>query len=444
MVGTRLALALSFAVALAVAGCGDDDAPSDDASRPRSDASVEDTAVQLDDAGTDAGSARTDSGPPPPPSVELGRHDVAVVSTVQIIPGDGLPPEAPAMTSNNNLDVVRHSDGRIYLAWRTGPDHFASDETRIHVVSSIDEETWEYEASFFLESDLREPRFLSLGDRVFLYLARLGTNPLAFEPQGMSFSERSPDGTWSPLTETYRPGFIPWRTRIERGTPFMVAYLGGEHIYTFDGIPLEIELLTTSDGREWVAYDADRPVVSRGGGSETDFVLADDGSLFGVIRNEAGDETGWGSKICRAPATDITDWTCVSDPRKYDSPLMFWYDGEAYLIARRNVTETGNYDLMQRRLNMAAQTARYQLDYIGQPKRCALWRYVQDEDRIAFVLDLPSRGDTCFPSIVSTDEPGRFVVYNYSSPIDGPELTWNEGQRGPTNIYRHELVLTPR
>src|SRR5687767_15052749 len=81
-----------------------------------------------------------DAGPPAPPKVELGRHDVKVVSTEKVIPGPGLPPEAPAQNSNNNLDVVRFKD-RVYLAWRTGPDHYASPQVRIHVVSSTDEKT---------------------------------------------------------------------------------------------------------------------------------------------------------------------------------------------------------------------------------------------------------------------------------------------------------------
>jgi hypothetical protein len=64
---------------------------------------------------------------------------------------------------------------------------------------------------------------------------------------------------------------------------------------------------------------------------------------------------------------------------------------------------------------------------------------VQGEDRVAFVLDLPSRGDTCFPSMLPMSEDGRLVVYDYSSDIDGPELPWAAGQRRETFVYRHEL-----
>ncbi len=379
-----------------------------------------------------------------PPRPQPGRHTVTIVDTRRVVPSASLPPETRPLNSNNNLDVVRHTDGRVYLVWRTAPDHYASPDAVMYAISSTDETTWRYESRFSLATDLREPRLLSWNNELFLYVARLGTNRLSFDPMGMSFSRRAADGSWSALAEFYRPGFIGWRARVERGTPYLVAYLGGEHIYRFDNIPLDVELLTTSDGMTWRGVNAAMPVVAHGGGSETDFTIGDDGTLFAVTRNEAGDDTGWGSNVCRAPAGDITRWRCHNDPRKFDSPYMFWHDGEAYLIARRNVSFTGNYDLMRRGIDRTAQTVMYQLDYRNRPKRCSLWRYDQATDAIVFMLDLPSRGDTCFPAVISSAVPGEFAVYNYSSDIDGPDVPWGTGQEGPTFIYRSLLRFTPR
>jgi len=261
---------------------------------------------------------------------------------------------------------------------------------------------------------------------------------------GVVVTERGGTGTWSEPEDIGLTGYVAWRTRMERGTPYMTAYLGGEHIYRFDGIPLSVDLLTTADGRTWTAADPARRTVYMGGGSEADFVVADDGTLFGVIRNEAGDATGWGSEVCRADPGDLAGWRCVIDPKKYDSPLMLWHDGEAYLIARRNVTATGHYDLMHDRGTAMWRTIQYQTDYSNQPKRCSLWRYVQDEDRIAYILDLPSNGDTCFPAALSGESPDEIIVYNYSSDVDADPLTWAVGQRGETFIYRHVLRFTRR
>ncbi len=138
------------------------------------------------DPGRDASSedAPEDAGPWVP-KAEPGLHAVTVVDTRQVIPGPGLPAESPAQNSNNNLDVVRHG-GKVYLAWRTGPDHYASDKTKLYVLSSSDEKTWSFETEVSAGFDLREPRFLSLNGSLFLYLARLGNDPNRFEPKGMS------------------------------------------------------------------------------------------------------------------------------------------------------------------------------------------------------------------------------------------------------------------
>ena len=55
------------------------------------------------------------------------------------------------------------------------------------------------------------------------------------------------------------------------------------------------------------------------------------------------------------------------------------------------------------------------------------------------MLDLPSRGDTCFASILPLN-PYNYLVFNYTSPLEGDDVSWVDGQSGPTLIYT--LVLT--
>jgi len=399
------------------------------------------------DAGFDAprpDAPRLDAGPPAPPPSEPGRHEVTIEESRRIVPSEGLPPEAPAQTSNNNLDVIRF-EGRVYLAFRTGPYHFASPEVRIHVVSSEDEVTWRYEHTFSRATDLREPRFLEIGGALFLYLAELGTNRLDFEPMQSLVSERGADGAWSELAPL--EGFgnaILWRARVERGTAYATAYFGGEMVYDFLPDPrIRVELFTTDDGRTFRHVDEARPALYVGGASETDFSVGVDGTVFGVMRQEAGDATGMGSRVCHTTIDRLAEWTCHVDRRKFDSPLAFFHDGEHYLVARRNVTEDGYYDVATEG-DVAVRSIRNQGFYTNTPKRCALWRWIPDEDRVAFVLDLPSAGDTCFPGRLDGARPDEVVVYDYSSDPAMGELAWNDGQVGPTFIYRHVLRFTPR
>ena len=351
----------------------------------------------------------------------------------QVIPSEALPAETPTQNANNNLDAVAYK-GRVFIAWRTAPYHFADRNTELFVVSTEDHQTYRFEGRFFMETDLREMRFLVLGDKLLMYYAVLGTNPIAFEPQGMMVTEYLGPDDWTEPEYFYGEGFIPWRTKVIDGVPYMIAYEGGENIYEIDGEPIRVHWLTTEDGREWTPVVPDQPVVLEGGSSETDFVIMDEGAIVAVSRNEAGDEAfGWGSKICRAEPESPGDWRCVSDPRKYDSPLLFRQGAEIVLIARRNVTDTGNYDLGEGD-TPAERTSKNLIAYSGKPKRCALWRVHPTELSVTHVLDLPSKGDTCFPAIVRQSDTS-VLVYNYTSPIEGDDLSWIAGQGGPTLIY---------
>src|SRR5262249_43199619 len=149
-----------------------------------------------------------------------------------------------------------------------------------------------------------------------------------------------------------------------------------------------------------------------------------------------GDELRWGSKICTAPAGDLGNWTCRGDPKKYDSPLVFRHHQDVYLIGRRNVTPSGNYDLHRDDLSAADQTSTYEVEYSFEPKRCSLWRVDPQALSVSFVLDLPSRGDTCFASILKRSDKD-YAVYNYTSSLEGGnDPSWIAAQGQPTLIYR--------
>ena len=366
--------------------------------------------------------------------------EITITEVTQLVPSSHLPASVQPQDANNNLDVVAHND-RVFFAFRSAPNHFASTETVMHVISGEDGLHFDrHELSIARATDLREPRFLSWRGTLFLYVAVLGTNPTAFEPQGTLVSRYEGPGQWSEPEPIFETGFIPWRTRILGGVPSLTGYVGGENIYENDGEGIIVTWLSSDDGLNWYPRVGDDGVVLRGGGSETDLTLLDDGTVIAVSRNEAGDETGWGSKICRGEAMNPTTWTCIADKRKYDSPLVFRHGTQVLLIGRRQVTETGFFDLEQSEGSHKEKTTAYQLEYWRTPKRCALWEIDPNSLEVSWLVDLPSRGDTCFASILPLDA-HRYAVYNYTSPLDGPDLAWLDGQLGPTVIYRAVLSL---
>ena len=429
-------LVVSLGLACLQVACGDNDAPP----VPADTATAPVDTVEADDLATpDA----PDSGPAAPVGIcgvlsslcgGMTVTEPTVGQAVQVAPSDGMPPEVVSQKAHNNLDVAWF-EGRLWFAFRTGPNHFADTAVVMYVVSTTDLIAWRFEGEFALGTDVREPQLVGFDGELLLYFAVLGSNPLDFEPQGVKRTTYQSPGSWTTPQDVFEPGFVPWRIRSKDDRLEVLGYTGGENVYDVDGDPLRIAWLVSDDGQTWSARVPGQPVVLEGGGSETDLAELPDGSIVAVVRNEAGDATGFGSKICRAPAEALGDWECVADPRKYDSPLVFSEGGVVYLIARRNLTETGNYDLGETDKDPADRYLSYQGAYWEAPKRCSLWTVDPQALVVEHVLDLPSKGDTCFPEALRL-EAGRWLVFNYTSPYDGDdEPKWWEGQLAPTLIY---------
>lgn len=371
---------------------------------------------------------------PPEPSV-------TVEGFRQVVPGPGLPDDLRVQAANNNLSIARH-EGRLFLAWRTAPSHFASEDAELLIVSTEDERSWRFEGRFALGRDLREPQLVSTDDGLWLYLAKLGTDVIAFEPGGTVRARYTGPGEWSEPEDFGPEGLIVWRLdRLADGRFHLFGYTGGEGEYSSTYTPISVHWWVSDDAVDWEPADGDDGVVLTGGGSETSAQLLDDGSLVAVVRSESGrpDGTGFGSYVCTAPADDLGTWTCDDDPRKYDSPLLLRAAGRVWLVGRRQVAYDGAFDLGLDR-PWSTNHFDYLTKYSGTPKRCAVWTVDPATRAVDFVADLPSQGDTCFPDAVEDGEEA-VILYNYSNDPALPELTWFEGQLAPTNVYRQRLVL---
>ena len=350
---------------------------------------------------------------------------------VQVVPGPGLPPEVKCKVSNNNLDLVRF-DRRLFFAFRTGPFHFASPYTVMYIVSSPDEgKTWELENKIAIGADMREPRFLVLGDRLLFYFFEAGKNPFGFTPRHIWAMERLSQGSWSEKQAVYEPACVLWRAKVRNGKAYVSMYCGADKEYVGGNDAIGIRFLTTVDGYHFEPVTPGKPVVSSGG-SEMDFDFDAAGDLYAVIRNEAGDGKSWQSKVCTAPARDLSAWTCAASDYKFDSPLAFTHQDNIYVIARLN--PDGPYDKRQRWLPNPVESLYYLARYWWTPKRTALYQIDKATLSAKPVLEFPGRGDTAFPALVEID-PDHFLMYNYSSDPQGRDRVWMSGQLHRTNIY---------
>jgi len=118
--------------------------------------------------------------------------------------------------------------------------------------------------------------------------------------------------------------------------------------------------------------------VYRGGASEVGWTFDLEGTFWGVLRNEDGDDSGWGSRIARAKAGDIGNWELYprggkSDPNIYESPRMFRHGNEVFLVARRdNEGVYWNHDMDS--LPWELQHDLILAEYSARPHRTSVWR----------------------------------------------------------------------
>jgi hypothetical protein len=170
-----------------------------------------------------------------------------------------------------------------------------------------------------------------------------------------------------------------------------------------------------------------------------------DGRLWAVLRNEDGDTTGFGSNVCTAEVGHYGHWQCAaqSDPYRFDSPRMFRHGKDLYLVARRD--PIGPFDEGLDGGTFADLKLKYLVDYSSRAKRSALYQIDRDARKVVWLFDLPGDGDTAFPGIARLDA-HRFLIANYTSPLDMPDLSWLGGQTCScgTKIYLQTISFVPK
>jgi hypothetical protein len=360
-------------------------------------------------------------------------------SPLAVVPSPALPSGLGLGPANNNLSIALH-EGRLFLAFRTAPTHFASAQARLVVLSSDDlGRTWSFETSFATGRDLREPFLLEVAGRLHLYFAELGSRIYTFEPQSLWRTSRCGPRCWTPPLRWGAPEEVAWDFKVRRGRAWMTSYRGKR--YELGSRPVEVRFQTSTDGVDWT--DAAEGPVYRGGATESSFEFDLDGRLWAVTRNEDGDASGFGSHLVSAPPASPGEWRFPdrSDPSKYDSPRLFRHGKDLYLLARRDLGPPPGtrFAAAPKDLRRLLVWAAYSL----QPKRTALYRLDPDSRRFEAVLDLPSAGDTAFPSVVRLS-PHEFLVANYSSAFRHEDRSWLWGQLNSTGILlRPAAVRAP-
>ena len=251
-----------------------------------------------------------------------------------LVPSENIPKEIVIQRGNNNLDLTRFGD-RFYFAFRTAPTHFASKKTKLYVLSTADRKSWRLEFEVHLGTDMREPRFAALDDRLFFYFFEAGKNPLGFQPAHVHVCARTPDGSWTePRRVEGLDGFVPWRIRRRDHTLYMSAYYGRDLYKT--GHHGDLRLYSSQDGFQWTPI-SDTPQTGETGGEEGEFIFDAEGNIWGTVRLE-----GAGGMLFFAHRDSLHHWRLKPVRDKYDSALLFRDGEDIFLVARRNLDGTAD------------------------------------------------------------------------------------------------------
>jgi hypothetical protein len=319
---------------------------------------------------------------------------------------------------------------RLYLAWRTAPHHFAGADARIEVSSApypsdqlLSPDTWRHETTFAVGADLREPRFAVEEETLHLFCMQLGTNPRRFQPR-RTWHVSSVGGRWEDPVVALDDPVVPWRVRRLRGRWVLSTYRGAEKMY--GPLPSDpvVELRFSDDLESW-----SEPLSIHRGGIEAELVDLGDRGYVGVTRNEGPSRAG--SDVLTG--TDLANLDATPIDRKLDSPNLFLWNGEPWLIARRSLAFGGRYGLAPRLLPGSLRIRLNQLAWWVTRKRSALYRVDPARRRVEWVADLPSRGDTSFAGVV-VEPDGSLLVADYTSAAETGDPIWMRGQLRPTVI----------
>jgi hypothetical protein len=303
---------------------------------------------------------------------------------------------------NAFTDLCRYR-GRIYLTFRSCPDgHMVFASSRIIVLVSDDGLDWEQVVQFSVpQRDPRDPHFLVLGQRLFVYtgtwLVPPGDAPRDLNDH-LGYAISTTDGSsWEGpvmLEGTY--GHYIWRAAARDGR----AYLCGRRRLNFaagweaesNAEIIQGAMLESDDGIVW-RHSA---LFTREHGDETAFLIATDGALLALARGTQGCP----ARICRSTPPYDT-WTRTPLDRNVGGPLLARW-GDAILVGGRRTVEPEG------------------------PRTALSWLV---DDGLVDVAELPSSGDNSYPGFVELDASRALLSY-YSS------------HEETTSIYLAELSLS--
>jgi hypothetical protein len=314
---------------------------------------------------------------------------------------------------NSNTDMIVWR-GQLLLVHAASPYHLGTTRSRLLVKRSRDGRAWETLARLQLAGhDIRDPKIVEIGGRLFLYA--LPNRGLYANPLGTVLSTSEDARNWTPFEPVGPEGWLFWRPKTRDGKTWYVPAYWHEHG--------ESILLRSADGREWTRVST----IYRGeANDETAIEFLPDGRLLAAARLEIAPDTFTGSH-------DASTLLALAEPpyerwsqrksavTRLDGPALFSHEGRVFAVAR---------------FQPGPRRWPTRLGSVWSRKRTAIFRV--EPERLVYLSDLPSAGDTSYAGVVLRD--GSLWTEYYTSRIDR-DYPWLLGMFLPTDLRMARIPL---
>ena len=316
-------------------------------------------------------------------------------------------------THNAFTDMVYWKDN-FYLTFRAASFHAPVEDAKIIVMKSDDAKDWKIVEEFSVKGkDIRDPKFGIIGDRLFIYnVVREIESELDKEitTTQYSFTENGKD--WDHLEDIEPEDHRFWRTKTYDNKSWQcVIFEQGN-----------VKLYNTTDGINW---DKISTIYDEPEADETDFAFLPNGKIVVITRLQCSQITGdENSKTLISSAkAPYKKWNQeVADIGRLDGPCLFNISDKLFAVARYQPEIDGVFQ---------------QSGSVFAKKRTALY-YVED-DKILYLSDLPSCGDTSYPAAVVK---GKYLYISYYTTDITRDYPWFLGQISPANVRIAKIKIS--
>jgi hypothetical protein len=302
----------------------------------------------------------------------------------------------------------------FYLAYIEAPTHFASDRSRVVILRSQNAREWAEVARLgFPTKDIRDPKLAAMGENLFVFaLSNASVDPHRYT----TVVSRSADGAaWSPFELIQPEGWLFGQPRSLDGKQWFVPAHGQEYN--------RLALFESEDGEHWTLRAT---MMEKTGVDETAIEFLPDQTMLATIRFEGGGNIFGSKRSCTLitsspPPYDRWQVPAASQVTRLDGPILFPAWGNLYAVGRYQPRLKGPFQYPGSILSK---------------KRTALFQVFPD--RLIYLSDLPSAGDTAYAGVAVRDQ--TLLVSYYSSPT-GKDYPWLLGMLRPTSIFLAEIDL---